>query len=77
LTLPAFSGKPVIVLSARQSMNEKGALADDANEKRKDIARLYPGSVQIWVDSSHGIPLEKPEAVIAAIRQILPGKKLN
>jgi|SRR5208337_2143714 pimeloyl-ACP methyl ester carboxylesterase len=77
LTLPAFSGKPVIVLSARQSMNEKGALADDANEKRKDIARLYPGSVQVWVDSGHGIPLEKPEAVIAAIRQVLSGKKLN
>ena len=55
----------------------EGDLADDANEKRKDIARLYPGSQQIWVDSGHGIPLEKPETVIAAIRQVLPGKKLQ
>ena len=35
-------------------------VADDANAKHKDIARLYPGSEQIWVDSGHGIPLEKP-----------------
>ena len=74
LTLPTFSGKPVIVLSAMRPMNvkEKGALVDDINEKRKDIARLYPGSQQIWVDSGHGIPLEKPETVIAAIKQVLP-----
>jgi pimeloyl-ACP methyl ester carboxylesterase len=77
LTLPAFSGKPVIVLSALKPMDAKGELANYANEKRKDIARLYPDSVQIWVDSGHGIPLEKPEAVIAAIKQVLPGRKLN
>ena len=77
LTLPSFSGKPVIVLSALKPMDAKGELADDANEKRKDIARLYPGSVQIWVDSGHGIPQEKSEAVIAAIRQVLAGEKLN
>lgn len=72
LRLPTFTGKPVVVLSALQPMKEKSALADDANEKRKDIARLYPGSKQIWVDSSHGIPLEKPEAIISAIHEILP-----
>jgi pimeloyl-ACP methyl ester carboxylesterase len=72
LALPTFSGKPVIVLSALKPMDKKGELADDVNEKRKDIARLYPGSQQIWVDSGHGIPLEKPETVIDAIRQVLP-----
>lgn len=46
-------------------------MADDANAKRKDIARLYPGSKQVWVDSGHTIPLEKPEAVVAAIREAL------
>jgi pimeloyl-ACP methyl ester carboxylesterase len=74
LALPTFSGKPVIVLSALKPMSEKGELADDVNEKRKDVARLYPGSQQIWVDSGHGIPLEKPEIVITAIRQILQVK---
>jgi pimeloyl-ACP methyl ester carboxylesterase len=72
LALPTFTGKPVIVLSALQPMKEKSELADDANEKRKDIARLYPGSKQIWVDSGHGIPLEKPDSVISAIREVLP-----
>lgn len=71
LRLPTFTGKPVVVLSALQPMKEKSALADDANEKRKDIFRLYPGSKQIWVDSGHGIPLEKPEAIISAIHEVL------
>lgn len=69
LSLPALSAKPVFVLSASKPLEEKSKIADDANEKRKDIARLYPGSKQIWVDSGHGIPLEKPEAVISAIRE--------
>ena len=72
LGLPTFVGKPVIVLSALQPMKEKSALADDANEKRKDIARLYPGARQIWIDSDHAIPLKNPESVISAIREVLP-----
>lgn len=72
LALPSFTGKPVIVLSAQKPMTETSELAKDANEKRKDLARLYPGSRQVWVDSGHGIPLEKPGAVIAAIRAVMP-----
>ena len=71
LSLPTLSDKPVFVLSASEPMKEKSPLADDANAKRKDIARLYPGSKQIWVDSGHGIPLEKPEVVITVIREAL------
>jgi len=71
LALPTFTGKPVIVLSALQPMKEKSELADDANEKRKDISHLYPGSEQVWVDSGHGIPNDRPESVIEAIRKVL------
>ena len=71
LDLPTLSNKPVFVLSASKPLEEKSTMADDANEKRKDIARLYPGSKQIWVDSGHSIPLEKPESVISAIREAL------
>jgi len=71
LSLPTLSNKPVFVLSASKPLDEKSKVADDANEKRKDIARLYPDSKQIWVDSGHGIPLEKPESVIAVIREAL------
>jgi pimeloyl-ACP methyl ester carboxylesterase len=65
--LPPFTGKPVILLSALHSNGEPV----DANEKRKDLLRLYPGARQVWVDSGHLIPREKPEAVIAAIREVL------
>lgn len=71
LELPTFTGKPVFVLSAAQPLEEKSPVADDANAKRRDIARLYPGAKQIWVESGHAIPLEKPEAIIAAIREAL------
>ncbi len=69
LDLPTLSNKPVFVLSASKPLDEKSKVADDANEKRKDVARLYPGSKQVWVDSGHAIPLEKPASVIAAIRE--------
>ena len=71
LSLPPLEGKPVFVLSKLEPMQEKSALTIDANEKRKDIVRLHPGAKQIWVDSGHAIPLEKPEAVIQAIREAL------
>lgn len=71
LSLPTLLNKPVFVLSASQPMKEKSKLADDANEKRKDIARLYPNAKQIWVDSGHVIPLEKPESIISVIREAL------
>lgn len=71
LALPPPMGKPVFVLSAERPLRDTSALAVDANAKRKDMARLYPGSKQIWVDSGHAIPLEKPAAVIQAIREAL------
>ena len=74
LSFPTVLNKTVFVLSASAPMKEKSPLADDANAKRKDIARLYPGSKQVWVDSGHSIPLEKPESVIAAIREALTPK---
>lgn len=77
LALPSLGGKPVIVLSASGPMNETSALARDANAKRVDIARLHPGARQVWVDSGHGIPLEKPEAVIAAIREVLAAARMR
>ncbi|PIU32484.1 MAG: alpha/beta hydrolase [Syntrophobacteraceae bacterium CG07_land_8_20_14_0_80_61_8] len=71
LDLPTLSGKPIFVLSAAKPLDVKSTVAADANAKRKDIARLYPGCKQVWVDSGHAIPLEKPEAVVAAIREAL------
>lgn len=77
LSLPTPVNTPVFVLSASGPMKETSPQAVDANAKRQDIARLYPGSRQIWVESGHVIPLEKPEAVISAVRQamLLPPKR--
>lgn len=71
LRLPPPAGVRVWVLSALRPMQERSDLADDANEKRAALASLYPGAKRVWVDSGHGIPLEKPEAVTAAIREAL------
>ena len=71
LALPSPPDVPVLVLSAAEPLKEHSPLAQDVYEKRRDIARLYPGSRQIWVDSGHGIPLERPDAVVAAIREAL------
>ena len=68
LGLPVDPAVPVWVLSALKPMQVSSVLADDANKKRADLARLYPGAQQVWVDSEHGIPLEKPDAVINAVR---------
>ena len=68
LGLPTLSGKPVFVLSATEPKSESSDLARFANEKRVDIARMYPGSKQTWVEGGHAIPLEMPQAVVAAVR---------
>jgi pimeloyl-ACP methyl ester carboxylesterase len=75
LGLPVDPSVPVFVLSALRPMQASSALADAANRKRVDLARLYPGSVQIWVDSDHGIPLESPETVVPAIRSALKASR--
>jgi pimeloyl-ACP methyl ester carboxylesterase len=69
LGLPVDPSIPVFVLSALRPMQASSALADDANRKRADLAHLYPGAQQVWVDSDHGIPLEKPDAVVNAVRE--------
>lgn len=60
LNLQVDSTVQVLVLSGLRPMEASSALADDANRKRAEIPRLYPGARQVWVDSGHGIHLERP-----------------
>lgn len=76
LNLPRFR-KSVVVLSAAKPLQETSELANFANDKRRDITRLYPGSKQVWVDSGHAIPLEAPEAIISEIRALLFKQRNN
>lgn len=75
LDLPAPADLPVFVISAAKPLADPSPAADDANAKRRDIARLYPGARQIWVDSGHAVPLEKPDAIVAVVRQALAGRR--
>jgi len=67
LAQPTPATTPVTVLSTAQPMKETSDLARFSNLLREDIARLYPSAKQVWVDSGHAIPLDKPEAVVNAI----------
>jgi len=71
LALPTPPHVPVTVLSAAEPMKETSDLAKFSNTLRQDIALLYPHAQQVWVDSGHAIPLDRPEAVVAAIRSAL------
>jgi hypothetical protein len=74
LALPAFTGKPVMVLTAFKTPKEISELvgAFPADEKSKSrLAQLYPGSRQVWVISGHDIPRKKPEPIISLIRGVL------
>lgn len=72
LALPPPAGVPVWVLSAERPMREQGsAVARWANALRADLAQLHPGARQVWVDSGHDMPREKPDAIVAAITEAL------
>jgi len=71
LDVPMAGNFPVYVLSAAEPMKETSELARFSNALRQDIALMYPNSKQVWVDSGHAIPIEKPEAVVNAVRAVL------
>jgi pimeloyl-ACP methyl ester carboxylesterase len=72
---PVSTSVKVYVLSAAKELQNTSSAAKYTNELRKDIARMYPGSKQVWVDSSHAIPLERPDAVIDAVREAVKNAK--
>ncbi|RQO55659.1 alpha/beta hydrolase [Paucibacter sp. KBW04] len=71
LTLPTLTGIPVFILNAQADPSDKSEAAQFARQKRVEMATLYPEAQQIWIESGHAIPIEKPEAVIAAIQAAL------
>jgi pimeloyl-ACP methyl ester carboxylesterase len=70
LRAPPFLDRPVTILSAGP---DPATLPSPplAQLQRRDIARLYPGSRQQWVDSGHNIMRERPQVVIDAIRDMV------
>jgi pimeloyl-ACP methyl ester carboxylesterase len=72
LLAPELVGVPVTVLSAGR---EPGEAPTPAQAMRLDLARLYPGSHQQWVDCGHSIQLQRPEVVVEAIRELVKGAR--
>ncbi len=72
LAMPAPAGVRVIILSARKPTQHASSDAERRlNAMRVDLARLYPGAQQIWVDSGHAMPTEEPAAIRDAILAVL------
>lgn len=71
LALPTVTEKPVIILSANDWLGDTSEEGRAATEYHNDFVRLYPGCTHIWVESGHDIPNDNPDAVIAAIRDVL------
>jgi pimeloyl-ACP methyl ester carboxylesterase len=71
LNLPVSPNVKVIILSAAKPLKYHSQIADDSNEKRKDILNLYPHAKQIWVESGHAMPLENPDAIAQAIAEVM------
>jgi pimeloyl-ACP methyl ester carboxylesterase len=69
LRAPALAGKPVVVLAASRGRTA-GAGGCFIDDKRRDLAVLFPGSQLTCVVSGHGIHKEQPQAVVAAIRLV-------
>lgn len=70
LAAPPLSARiATVILLARNDGNGPAAAFDKA--KRADFARLYPTAQIRWIDSSHNIPGEKPDAVVEAVRWVL------
>ena len=71
LALRVSDKVPVWILAAQKEQDRRSdsEYIKDYQAKRLDIARLYSHARLIWVNSGHGIPLEKPDEVISVIRE--------
>lgn len=68
LRQPLSVDMPIIILSATEKPTSD--LSRFIMMKKTDLARLYPGSCQIWLDSGHFIQLDHPLAVVDAVQAV-------
>ena len=66
---PIPAAMPVVVITAPDPAHT--AIADYDNAMRRDFANLYPGATMVEVAGGHMVPQTHPEAVIAAIHEVL------
>jgi hypothetical protein len=57
----------VTVLSASEPVDKNSKYSIYVYKLRQDMSSLDSNSKQIWVDSGHNIPAQKPDVVIEVI----------
>jgi pimeloyl-ACP methyl ester carboxylesterase len=69
---PPFPQRPTIVLTATRARPLEGAsFAMFTQRLQTELVKSWPGAEQRLVDSTHYIQREKPDVVIAAIREVV------
>ena len=69
---PPLPNRPAIVLTAQRSSPLDGpAFAEFTGKLQTELVESWPGAEQRFIDSTHYIQREKPEAVAQAIKDLL------
>jgi pimeloyl-ACP methyl ester carboxylesterase len=71
LALPPPAGIPIVILLPDEAIDMTSPRALDADRKCQDMARLNAGAEIMVVHAGHGIPLDNPEAVVAAVQHVV------
>jgi pimeloyl-ACP methyl ester carboxylesterase len=64
-------GKPLILIAARHGDGAMDENTEKGETIRANILALSRHSKLIWVDSRHHVQLDKPGAVVSAVREII------
>lgn len=65
---------PIQILTATEPKIGRNEYERDLIDKRNNLAQLYPNAKQVFVPGGHAIPIESPQAVITAIKEILSSR---
>lgn len=62
---------PIQILTATEPETASNEYLQDLIDKKKNMVQLYPNSKQYFIKGGHVIPIETPQAIVSAIREIL------
>jgi hypothetical protein len=66
-----LDSKPLVLIAARKADGAWDQNTEKGKAIRSDILHLSRNSGLLYADSGHHVQLEKPEVVVAAVRQVI------
>jgi pimeloyl-ACP methyl ester carboxylesterase len=66
-----LDSKPLVLIAARHGDGILGQDTEKGNIIRSKILRLSRSSTLVYADSGHHVQLEKPDTVVAAVREVM------